>query len=67
MARRPQDDPRVTDLRRYRRERERARRARPPRPPAGEPLFGRRRNAGVILVLVILALVALSLLSGHRF
>jgi len=58
------DDPRVTDLRRYRRERERAKRA-----PAGprEPLLGGRRNAGLVLILVIVVLVGLSLLSGHRF
>jgi hypothetical protein len=71
MARRPRkdlrDDPRVTDLRRYRRERERAKRA--PRPANGprEPLLGGRRNAGIVLLLVIVVLVGLSLLSGHRF
>ena len=68
MARSPQDDPRVTDLRRYRRERERARKAeKPPRRPAGEPLLGRRKNAGLILVLIVAILAALGLLSGHRF
>lgn len=63
-------DPRVTDLRRYRRERERARRAQKaarPRPSgAHEPLLGRRKNAGLILAIVVLVLIAMSLL-GHRF
>ena len=68
MARRPQDDPRVTDLRRYRRDRERARRAeQSARKPTNEPLLGGRRNAGLILVLVIVVLALLSFLSGHRF
>lgn len=77
MARRPEQDPsrdpRVTDLRRYRRERERAEResrkraAAQRRPGGAEPLLGRRRNAGLILVVVIAVLTALSLLSGHRF
>lgn len=65
--RRPEPDPRVTDLRRYRRERERARRARPPRPPGAEPLLGRRRHAGLILLAAIAIAAALALLSGHRF
>jgi hypothetical protein len=59
-------DPRVTDLRRYRRERERARRAAQsarPRPAGGnEPLLGRRKNAGLILVIVIAVIIALMLL-----
>jgi hypothetical protein len=66
MARRPPQDPRVTDLRRYRRERERASRAaqKPPR-PANEPLLGRRRNAGVFLVVAIVILAAMAYLQGH--
>lgn len=59
--RREQKDPRVTDLRRYRRERERARRSRPGSRPV-EPLLGGRRNAGLILGAVIVALLLLSLL-----
>jgi len=66
-VRRPKSDPRVTDLRRYRRERERARRARPPKPPAAEPLLGRRRNAGLILLAAIVVMLALWALAGHRF
>ena len=65
MARRPQSDPRVTDLRRYRRERERAKRTPPPR--QHEPLLGGRRNAGLILGAAIVVLSALSLLSGRHF
>jgi len=63
---RRQDDPQVTDLRRYRQARDAARR-RQPRPPGGggsprERLLGRRPRAGLILVLVILALAALTIL-----
>jgi hypothetical protein len=62
-------DPRVTDLRRYRRERERARRAKSASPHASganEPLLGRRRHAGLILLIVVLALVVMAVLQ-HRF
>lgn len=51
------EDPRVTDLRRYRKARERARRQ-PPPAPAAQGLLGRRRHAGKILV-IVLALLAL--------
>ncbi len=59
MARRP-DDPRVTDLRRYRRAREaQARRAqRPVR--SREPVLGSRPRAGLILIVVVLVFLALS-------
>ena len=68
MARRPDNDPRVTDLRRYRRERERAERAEAARrAPSSQPVLGGRRNAGLILVVVIAILTALGLFSGHRF
>lgn len=64
----PQRDPRVTDLRRYRRERERARRAQSQPPRAlNEPLLGRRKNAGLILALVVIVLLAMTLLSHGRF
>jgi hypothetical protein len=66
-VRRPNQDPRVTDLRRYRRERERARRRAPPKPKGAEPFLGGRRNAGLILVAVIVVLILFGLLSGHRF
>jgi hypothetical protein len=58
MARK--DDPRVTDLSRYRRAREQARRAPPRRPQApSERMLGGRRNAGVILAIVAVVLLAL--------
>jgi hypothetical protein len=68
MPRRP-EDPRVTDLRRYRKARELQRRqAKPPR-RAQEPLLGSRPRAGVILVMVMLVLLAAwllpQLLSGR--
>jgi hypothetical protein len=56
MARRT-EDPRVTDLRRYRKARELQRRQPPPR-PRRESLLGGRPRAGLILALVVLALVA---------
>jgi hypothetical protein len=64
-----QRDPRVTDLRRYRRERERARRAQAAQPHSSagnEPLLGRRKNAGLILAIVVAVIVAMTLLS-HQF
>lgn len=54
------DDPRVTDLRRYKRARERARRAGPAQPPPSrghEPLLGGRRNAGAILAILVIVLL----------
>lgn len=65
---RRQEDPRVTDLRRYRKARELQRRQAPPRAPSSERFLGSRPRAGLILVLVILALAALSLLPmfTHR-
>lgn len=62
---RRQDDPRVTDLRRYRQARERERRRSPPR-PRNERLLGGRPRAGLILALVVLALAALTLLPMLR-
>jgi hypothetical protein len=64
MARRP-EDPQVTDLRRYRRARELQRRQAPPRPP-NERLLGGRPRAGLILLVVILALAALWILPNLR-
>lgn len=61
MPRRP-EDPRVTDLRRYRKAREQQKRRPPPRPPT-EHFLGGRPRAGLILVAVILALAALGILS----
>ena len=63
MARRPPEDPRVTDLRRYRKAREQAKRQPPPRPPA-QGLLGSNPKAG--LILAILAALALVLTLGPR-
>jgi hypothetical protein len=60
MPRRP-EDPRVTDLRRYRKARELQKRRPPPRPPK-EGLLGPRPRAGLILVVVILVLAAMWIL-----
>jgi hypothetical protein len=61
MARR-QEDPRVTDLRRYRKARELQRR-RPPQRLQNERFLGGRPRAGMILALVVVALIALTLLG----
>jgi hypothetical protein len=61
MARRPQD-PRVTDLRRYRKARELQRRRSPQR--ANQPLLGSRPRAGLILAIVLAALAAALVLPG---
>jgi hypothetical protein len=53
---RRQEDPRVTDLRRYRKARELQKRSAPSRPPP-ERLLGSRRGAGLILLLMALALI----------
>jgi len=62
MARRP-EDPRVTDLNRYRKARELQKRRPPPR-PASEGLLGGRPRAGLILVAVALVLAALWILPA---
>ena len=63
MARRPPEDPEVTDLARYRKAREQARRRAPPRaaqpPGRRQPLLGSNPRAGLILVLAAAALAAL--------
>lgn len=63
MAKPPDDDPRVTDLRAYRKAREEARRrkAKPPRPP-GASFLGSNPRAGLILVAVVVVLAALYLI-----
>lgn len=63
MARRPKDDPRVTDLRRYRKAREQAKRRPPPRPP-GQRILGSNPHAARILVIAALVLLALWLLPA---
>lgn len=69
MARRPEDDPRndprVTDLRRYRKAREQAKRRPPPRPPAQrQGVLGSNRRAGLILAIVVAILLALWVLPA---
>ena len=55
------DDPRVTDLRRYKQEREKAAKKKPPKPPS--PSFlGSNPRAGLILVAVIVVLAAIYVL-----
>ena len=70
MARKPNghdERDHVVDLRRYRQSAERARKAPPPPPPRGrrpgqgEPFFGSRPNARLILVVVILVMLLLTL------
>ena len=61
MARRPQEDPRITDLRRYKKAREQAKRRPPPKPPGGG-FLGSNPRAGLILA-VIAALAAAFLLG----
>jgi hypothetical protein len=60
MARR-QEDPRVTDLRRYRRARELQQRQTRQRPNT-ERLLGGRPRAGLILIVVILLIAAAGIL-----
>lgn len=61
----PPEDPRVTDLRRYRQEREKAARKPPPKPKAPKaPFLGSNPRAGLILVAVVLVLAALYLLPA---
>jgi hypothetical protein len=57
MARRPQEDPRVTDLRRYKKAREQAKRRPPPKPP-GSGLLGSNPRAGLILAVLVFLLLA---------
>lgn len=65
MARRPDEDPRVTDLRRYKKAREQAKRRPPPRPPKQrEGLLGSNPRAGLILAIVAVVLLALWVLPA---
>lgn len=64
MAKLPNDpgkeDPRVTDLRRYKQERDKAAKTPPPRPKAPSQSFlGSNPRAGLILVIAIVVLAAL--------
>lgn len=52
------DDPRVTDLRRYKQERAKAAKKKPPKPPS--PSFlGSNPRAGLILAVVVVVLAAI--------
>ncbi len=67
MARRPEDDPRITDLRRYKKAREQARRRPPPRPPGArgsQSFLGSNPRAGLILAVVVVLLLVLWVLPG---
>jgi hypothetical protein len=65
MARRPDEDPRVTDLRRYKKAREQAKRRPPPRPPSRrEGFLGSNPRAGLILAVVAVVLLALWVLPA---
>jgi hypothetical protein len=56
----PPEDPRVTDLRRYRQEREKAAKKPPPKPKAPSQSFlGSNPRAGLILLVAIVVLAAL--------
>jgi len=71
MALRPapkDDDPQVTDLRRYRKAREAEKRKRPPRPPRapGSGLLGTNRYAGLILAAIVLLVVVVYVLPLLR-
>ena len=59
MAKRPPEDPRITDLRRYKKAREQARRAPAPKPPRGtkEGLLGSNPRAGLILAIIAVLVV----------
>jgi hypothetical protein len=65
MAKDPQDDPQVTDLRRYRKAREQAERrrraAQAPKRPPDQSFLGSNPRAGLILLIVIAVLAALYL------
>lgn len=63
MARRPEEDPRITDLRRYKKAREQAKRRPPPKPKRpSEGFLGSNPRAGLILAIVAVVLAALYVL-----
>jgi hypothetical protein len=56
----PPEDPRITDLRRFRKEREQARKRKPnPKAQMRESFLGANPRAGLILVIVVLVIAAL--------
>ncbi len=67
MARPPPDDPRVTDLRRYKKAREQAKRQPPPRPPSPGLIGSNPRARLILLVVAVLAVVLFLLPMLGRF
>lgn len=60
MPKRPPEDPRITDLRRYKKAREHAKRRPPPKPrPPSQRLLGSNPRAGLILAIVAAVLALL--------
>ena len=59
MAKPPPEDPRITDLRRYRKAREEARKRKPdPKAQMRETFLGANPRAGLILAIVAAAILA---------
>ena len=70
MAKGPKHEPEVTDLARYRKAKAEEAKRKPPKPPKpprspGQSFLGSNPRAGLILVVVIVVLLALTL--GPRF
>lgn len=71
MAKGPKHEPEVTDLARYRKAKAEAAKRKPPKPKAsrsgapGQSFLGSNPRAGLILVVVVIVLLALTL--GPRF
>lgn len=67
MAKPPPEDPRVTDLRRYRKEREQARKRKPnPKAQMRESFLGANPRAGLILVIAAVVFALLVVLPMFR-
>ena len=65
MARRPEEDPRITDLRRYKKARDQAKRRPPPKPKRpSEGFLGSNPRAGLILAIVAAIAIALYVLPA---
>jgi hypothetical protein len=63
MAKPPPEDPRITDLRRYRKEREQAAKRKPnPKAQMRETILGANPRAGLILALLAAGLLAYAFL-----
>ena len=67
MAKPPPDDPRITDLRRYRKEREQAKKVKPnPKAQMRESLLGTNPRAGLVLVIAVVVIGLLFILPMLR-